>query len=156
MTVHRAPRVLTLHIKRFAYSVNRKTAIKNSNHISFTEQLDLDRFMSFPQGARSSYGSMYTLYAVAVHRGAGARSGHYFSFVRAIDGSGWYRADDPSMTRTTLSDVLAQQAYVLFYARNNSGHPFPTPAPQATESIRLASAGILHIPANSNAFLVNH
>jgi hypothetical protein len=55
--------------------------------------------------------------------------GHYVSFVRACDGDSshgqWYVCDDSRVARTRASDVLSQNAYMLFYQRDS-----PRPAPQ--------------------------
>jgi hypothetical protein len=53
--------------------------------------------------------------------------GHYISFVRtSAGGSGqWYACDDSRVCRTRASDVLSQNAYMLFYQRDS-----PKPAPE--------------------------
>jgi hypothetical protein len=59
--------------------------------------------------------------------------GHYVSFVRACDSDSsngssqgqWYVCDDSRVARTRASDVLSQNAYMLFYQRDT-----PRPAPQ--------------------------
>jgi hypothetical protein len=56
--------------------------------------------------------------------------GHYISFVRTSAGTNgssgqWYECDDSRVCRTRTSDVLSQNAYMLFYQRDS-----PKPAPQ--------------------------
>jgi hypothetical protein len=76
-TVHRAPLVLSVHLKRFETSWGGH-ASKINKHVRFGQSLSLGDYMS--QGERAD--AQYALYAVLVHTGASTRSGHYFSFVR--------------------------------------------------------------------------
>lgn len=50
--------------------------------------------------------------------------GHYICFVRTADGR-WYGCDDAHVAPTSVSRVLSQNAYMLFYQRD-----VPKPAPQ--------------------------
>ena len=58
----------------------------------------------------------YHLYAVIVHEG-GSMHGHYIAFVRDSDES-WFRCDDGATPRRVeVGEVLASQAYMLWYVR---------------------------------------
>ncbi len=66
--------------------------------------------------------SQYMLRSVAVHRG-GPASGHFVAYRRGPDAKFgenadcWYYASDNHVRRATLEEVLASQAYMLFYER---------------------------------------
>ncbi|KAG5518872.1 hypothetical protein PMAC_002403 [Pneumocystis sp. 'macacae'] len=153
-TIYTAPPVLTLHLKRFACTPR---PAKLGRHVRYGETLDLSPYMS--QGAcvesakerardrtggvgggvrgrsrspgrRGGGGAVeYRLAAVVVHAGSDTRSGHYYAFCRASNGT-WSRFNDDLVCSTPrlsvltrqvstvgLHTVLAQQAYLLLYVR---------------------------------------
>lgn len=112
-TVHRAPNVATFQLKRF--DANRMFGGKITKHVSYPEHLELRPYMSDKHGDPVTY----RLNAVLVHLGGSCNSGHYFCFVRNSNGS-WYCMDDSRVHQVNLSQVLNQQAYVLFYVRTPS------------------------------------
>uniref|UniRef100_A0A8B9ZAQ3 Ubiquitin carboxyl-terminal hydrolase n=1 Tax=Buteo japonicus TaxID=224669 RepID=A0A8B9ZAQ3_9AVES len=105
-TVHRAPRVLTVCLKRFEDFTGRKI----NKVVKYSSCLDLRPYMSQPDGESLSY----SLYAVLVHSGNGCHSGHYFCYIKASNGL-WYEMNDSSVDLCDISTVLQQQAYLLFY-----------------------------------------
>ncbi|XP_051627853.1 ubiquitin carboxyl-terminal hydrolase 42-like isoform X2 [Manacus candei] len=107
-TVHCAPKVLTVCLKRFDYF----TAGKISKVVEYPEYLDLRPYMSQADGEPL----LYSLYAVLVHSGVSCHGGHYFCYTKASNGL-WYRMDDESVQLRSIDTVLRQQAYLLFYAR---------------------------------------
>ncbi|NWY07465.1 UBP42 hydrolase, partial [Nothoprocta ornata] len=107
-SIHRAPKVLTIALKRFADF----TSGKISKHVSYPEYLDLRAYMSQPVGEPV----LYSLYAVLVHRGASGHAGHYFCFTKASNGR-WYEMNDASVELRNMKTVLSQQVYLLFYVR---------------------------------------
>ncbi|XP_056210505.1 ubiquitin carboxyl-terminal hydrolase 42-like [Falco biarmicus] len=104
-TIDRAPRVLTLCLKRFDFYGK-----KIGKFVQYPQYLDLRPYMS--QGAAELL--LYTLYAVLVHSGGSCQAGHYFCYTKASDGL-WYQMDDTLVDRCDINTVLAQQAYLLFY-----------------------------------------
>lgn len=121
MTVRSAPNVLTVQLKRFAFGglggygrFSGGGGRKVAQHIEFPEVLDLSPALSdvAPGGAAARY----RLCGVLVHAGSSAQSGHYYSFVR-VGSAGWVCADDDSVSRASLRMVREQQAYILFYCR---------------------------------------
>jgi hypothetical protein len=73
----------------------------------YPEELDLS---SYSAGV-----GKYSLYGVLVHSGYSCHSGHYFSFVKAGNGS-WYEMNDSSVSQASLGRVLNHPcAYMLFY-----------------------------------------
>eukprot|EP00899_Mesostigma_viride_P008247 jgi/Mesvir1/17423/Mv08705-RA.2 len=112
-TVDSAPRVLTLHLKRFNH-LGRKV----DKGVEFRLELDLRPYMS---EAGEEHGAvMYELFAVLVHAGRSCHSGHYYCFVRSGAGL-WHAMDDTSVRHVSTRTVLQQQAYMLFYLRKG-GH----------------------------------
>ncbi|KAK4858338.1 hypothetical protein QYF36_014881 [Acer negundo] len=110
LTVHKAPYVLTIHLKRFrAHDPGQKIDKK----VQFGATLDMKPFVS------GSYeGDLkYTLYGVLVHHGWSTHSGHYYCFVRTSSGM-WYSLDDNRVVQVNERSVLEQKAYMLFYVRD--------------------------------------
>ncbi|KAK2526411.1 hypothetical protein Q9233_008181 [Columba guinea] len=118
-TVHRAPKVLTVCLKRFEAF----TGDKISKVVEYPQYLDLRPYMSQAAGEPL----LYSLYAVLVHGGGSCRAGHYFCYIKASDGL-WYRMNDKSVDLCDSDTVLRQQAYLLFYIRLVVFHQvFPIP-----------------------------
>ncbi|EJD01524.1 cysteine proteinase [Fomitiporia mediterranea MF3/22] len=106
-TIHEAPAVLTVHLKRFT-PMGRKL----QHPIRYDEVLSLQPAMSEGQ-----HGPTYKLYGVISHMGGGPNSGHYFAHVRGGDGQ-WYEMNDDSVERVHKPEPLnMKNAYMLFYIR---------------------------------------
>ena len=123
-TIHAAPPMLIIHLKRFAWGF--RAGGKLMKHVGFAEKLDLHRFSSESvaqppgrgdRGAVENDGAWtYSLAGVVVHHGSGMGGGHYTAFVKSSAGV-WYHMDDSSVRQVTLQAVLQQQAYLLFYVK---------------------------------------
>ncbi|NWW98611.1 UBP42 hydrolase, partial [Caloenas nicobarica] len=107
-TVHRAPKVLTVCMKRFEAF----TGDKISKVVEYPQYLDLRPYMSQAAGEPL----LYSLYAVLVHGGGSCHAGHYFCYIKASDGL-WYQMNDETVVLCDIDVVLRQQAYLLFYIR---------------------------------------
>ncbi|KAJ6823961.1 ubiquitin carboxyl-terminal hydrolase 17-like [Iris pallida] len=61
---------------------------------------------------------VYSLYAVVVHQDVmnAAFSGHYICYVKSTQGK-WYKTDDSKVKSVEIERVLAENAYMLLYAR---------------------------------------
>ncbi|KAM7472776.1 hypothetical protein LguiA_010959 [Lonicera macranthoides] len=110
LTIHKAPDVLTIHLKRFGSHVQGQ---KIDKKILFGPTLDLKPFVTGPYDGDLKY----NLYGVLVHAGWSTHSGHYFSFVRTSSGM-WYNLDDNRVVQVSERKVLEQKAYMLFYSRD--------------------------------------
>ncbi|NWV58388.1 UBP42 hydrolase, partial [Daphoenositta chrysoptera] len=108
VTVHRAPRVLTLCLER----AEQGTGTKISKFVEYPEYLDLRPYMSDTAGEPL----LCSLYAIVVHRGDTCLEGHFLCYTKASNGL-WYRMDDEFVDNCDIHTVLGQQAYLLFYAR---------------------------------------
>ena len=102
--------ILVLHLLRFTWDQAQTQAIKLHTKICFETVL--------PPLSQES--SAYDLRAVIEHTGnhpTSANSGHYTAYVSARDGM-WYLCDDANdPRRCNIEQVLAAQAYMLFYER---------------------------------------
>ncbi|NXL79133.1 UBP42 hydrolase, partial [Leptocoma aspasia] len=108
VTVHHAPRVLTMCLGR----ADDQTSRKLSQVVEYPECLDLRPYTSDPAGEPV----FYSLYAVVVHAGHTCLGGHFFCYTKASNGQ-WYKMNDVSVESCGIHTVLEQQAYLLFYAR---------------------------------------
>lgn len=106
-TVHDAPAVLTIHLKRFS-PLGRKVG----HHVHYDERLMLQPAMSEGQ-----HGPSYSLYGIISHAGGGPNSGHYFAHVKAANGR-WYEMNDDMVSPHHGTPVGMKNAYVLFYMRD--------------------------------------
>ena len=135
-----APQTFCLHLKRFEYAHSRGGKI--GKHIHFTDTLDMKPFMS-ALAADADQQYEYRLYAVLVHSGASIHSGHYYSFVRALNGTDWLLCDDATVRPVNRETVFKSNAYILFYNKQQSKiqpqpqtqpQPQPQPQPQVQRS----------------------
>ncbi|CAL9754683.1 unnamed protein product [Musa acuminata subsp. burmannicoides] len=115
LTIHKAPYVLTIHLKRFSSYVPGQ---KIDKKVDFEPTLDLKPFLSDQHGGDVKY----TLYGVLVHAGWSTHSGHYFCYVRTSSGM-WHSLDDNQVGQVSEKTVLAQKAYMLFYVRDRTSLP---------------------------------
>ncbi|KAL2465643.1 Ubiquitin carboxyl-terminal hydrolase 23 [Abeliophyllum distichum] len=101
LTIHDAPHVLSIHLKRFDSYVHGQ---KIDRKIEFGPTLDLKPFVSGPYDGDLKY----TLYGVLVHAGWSTHSGHYYCFVRTSSGM-WYSLDDNQVVHVNERRVLEQK-----------------------------------------------
>ncbi|GMH04461.1 hypothetical protein Nepgr_006300 [Nepenthes gracilis] len=132
LTIHKAPYVLTIHLKRFGLLT---AGQKIEKKVHFGPTLDLKPFVSssYPEGDL-----MYTLYGVLVHAGWSTDSGHYYCFVRTSTGM-WYSLDDNRVIQVNERTVLDQKAYMLFYVRDRENFSPERPANVAHKANILAA-----------------
>ncbi|XP_053819397.1 ubiquitin carboxyl-terminal hydrolase 42-like [Vidua chalybeata] len=145
VTVHHAPRVLTVCLGRADHGSSRKL----SQVVEYPEYLDLRPYMSDPAGEPV----LFSLYAVVVHNGHTCLGGHFFCYTKASNGQ-WYKMNDVFVDSCGIHTVLGQQAYLLFYARcshsqveemasSSSFHSFLS---QGEASSQAGSAGAQGLP----------
>lgn len=123
-TVHvvRAPRVLAVHLKRFAYNAASKSRHK------------IDTRVVFPVRGLVLCENVYDLIAVSIHCGR-LDYGHYTALTRNFLDSKWYRTDDAAVTVCSERDLedktLQCEAYVLFYIAREYKSPGGVPGEMA-------------------------
>ena len=105
------PQVLVLHIRRTKWPLG-----KLEDHVTFPiEVLDLAPY-STPEAVATVGGSgVYELVGVVNHHGQGMNKGHYTSFCLDADRSTWLFYNDKAVGVASPDDVLASQAFLLFY-----------------------------------------
>ncbi|KAL1407132.1 hypothetical protein Q8F55_006546 [Vanrija albida] len=135
MRIAEAPPVLTLHLKRFGFSLSMSGRMtKMNNAIEYGKALDIAPYMT--EGRHE--GTRYRLFGVTCHHGTSLNYGHYTSYVHGPDGR-WYSADDDDVSHAKLSDVLNDRsAYLLSYIRDDAAEmstPVSTPAPAVAGSV---------------------
>uniref|UniRef100_A0A8D2MZM7 USP domain-containing protein n=1 Tax=Zonotrichia albicollis TaxID=44394 RepID=A0A8D2MZM7_ZONAL len=128
VTVHRAPRVLTLCLER----ADQWTGTKISKFVEYPEYLDLRPYMSDTAGEPL----LCSLYAIVVHSGDTCLEGHFLCYAKASNGL-WYKMDDESVDNCDIHTVLGQQAYLLFYKT----FPYPKLAPCLLILLRVSATG---------------
>ncbi|KAJ7213735.1 hypothetical protein O6H91_11G033200 [Diphasiastrum complanatum] len=126
LTVHEAPNVLTITLKRFQSGKFGKL----NKRVTFPEVLDMSPYMS----GKGDDSPLYRLYAVVVHVDMLNASffGHYVCYVKDMDGV-WYKIDDSKVKEVDLDKVMSQNAYMLLYSRT-SPHPGPVAEYEAVTS----------------------
>lgn len=136
-SIQRFPRILVLHLKRFAGSSFRA---KLSTLVDFPQALDLSEFAADSSPAANSSSSpaaaaaassgpstatttssttsstkpVYHLYAVSNHSGS-THSGHYTAYCKHPYSSQWNYYNDSRVSKHSKSGVCSAEGYVLFY-----------------------------------------
>lgn len=133
MTIDELPLMCTIHLKRFAFDLKRGYMRKIATKVEYPEKLDLAPYVSQEKNIQKAE---YNLYAVLVHSGHGCDYGHYHAYVKAPNDQ-WYSANDEFIDPVPVSDVLNQQAYMLFYQQDKpmftpSSCPSPPRIPENT------------------------
>ncbi|OCF44930.1 ubiquitin carboxyl-terminal hydrolase 22/27/51 [Kwoniella heveanensis CBS 569] len=141
LSVKKLAPVLSFQLKRFAHS-SLATSTKIESHVRFPSTLDMRPYVDTPTPSSPSSDSgsqrnratnkdenllpdslfLYDLFAVVTHEGK-LDNGHYWADVR--EGEEWWHCDDDKVTPTTLSSVLSQKAYMLFYVKRSLAYAQP-------------------------------
>ncbi|KAK9268934.1 hypothetical protein L1049_000700 [Liquidambar formosana] len=111
LSIHEAPNILTIVLKRFQEGRYGKI----NKCITFPDMLDMIPFMT----GTDDIPPLYILYAVVVHLDTlnASFSGHYVSYVKDLQGN-WFRIDDTEVQPVSISQVMSEGAYILFYMRS--------------------------------------
>jgi ubiquitin carboxyl-terminal hydrolase 36/42 len=135
-TLHEAPLVLTIHLKRFS-PLGRKIG----NPIQYDEKITLKPIMSEGQ-----HGPSYSLYGVICHAGGGPNSGHYFAFIKSRTGR-WYEMNDDLVTLERSPPLNRKTAYILFYIQNQAlpvhSSPVQQPDSPTDTSVSITKQNII-------------
>ncbi|KAK1322421.1 Ubiquitin carboxyl-terminal hydrolase 15 [Acorus calamus] len=132
LSVHEAPNILTIVLKRFQSGKYGKI----NKCVSFPDMLDMIPFMT---GSGDSP-PLYMLYAVVVHLDTlnESFSGHYVSYLKDLRGT-WFKIDDTEVQPVPMSQVMSEGAYILFYSRS-----FPRPPRIYNEKMVPSQAPMKH------------
>uniref|UniRef100_A0A8C5X2Z6 USP domain-containing protein n=1 Tax=Malurus cyaneus samueli TaxID=2593467 RepID=A0A8C5X2Z6_9PASS len=121
VTVHRAPRVLTLCLER----ADQWTGTKINKFVEYPEYLDLRPYMSDTAGQPL----LCSLYAIVVHSGDTCLEGHFFCYTRASNGM-WYKMDDESVDRSHVQKTFPFPVLAVgLFISEQAGSPVPQSLP---------------------------
>lgn len=137
LRIQEAPNILTIVLKRFQEGSYGKI----NKCITFPDMLDMIPFMT----GTDDIPPLYMLYAVVVHLDTlnASFSGHYISYVKDLHQRGnWFRIDDTEVHPVSMSQVMSEGAYILFYKRSS-------PRPARKISRRQAPGIVKHCPPKS-------
>ncbi|KAL6529774.1 Ubiquitin carboxyl-terminal hydrolase 25 [Orobanche gracilis] len=109
MSIHQAPNVLVVQLKRFEGMSGGKV----DKSIAFDETLVLSSHMS--KGNKDAHPE-YNLFGTIVHSGFSPDSGHYYAYIKNATGR-WYCCNDSYVSVSTLQEVLSEKVYLLFFSR---------------------------------------
>ncbi|KAM9828773.1 ubiquitin carboxyl-terminal hydrolase 21 isoform X2 [Syngnathus typhle] len=110
LSIQRFPNIIVIHLNRF--TTTRWSISKSTTYISFPlTNLDLG-----PYGPVDCEAVLYDLYAICNHVGT-VNMGHYTAC--CSDENGWCYYNDSSVSAVSETQLQTNQAYVLFYQRNN-------------------------------------
>ncbi|KAJ3347755.1 Ubiquitin carboxyl-terminal hydrolase 36 [Kappamyces sp. JEL0680] len=121
-----APNVLMVQLKRFG--MYGRFGSKVTRHVKFAEELSLEPFLS-EESLQRGGNYRYRLVGILMHAGNTCNSGHYYSYVRLSNGG--YKMDDEEVSKSSISHVLSQSAYVLFYEKMDVPNPVPPLVPRS-------------------------
>lgn len=62
--------------------------------------------------------SKYSIFAIIVHWGKSIQAGHYISIIKR--NQKWYYCDDDEIKEINENKILFENAYLLFYRKNNN------------------------------------
>jgi ubiquitin carboxyl-terminal hydrolase 36/42 len=95
---------------------------KITKHISFSQRLDLTRFLC-PRSANCGPTPLtYRLVSVVSHVGSSVHCGHYTAVALTSTGH-YYQFDDSSVRPISLSAALDTNAYIMLYERESKIPP---------------------------------
>ncbi|CDK26959.1 unnamed protein product [Kuraishia capsulata CBS 1993] len=129
--IHKLPKVLIIHLKRFEYvpedsfSFGRIEKLKKKIEYGFDLEIPLESISDSRKRLSSKpLHRSYKLIGVVYHHGAGAEGGHYTVDVLKSEKNKWLRIDDAAISELSKEEVTenstcedAKSAYILTYQR---------------------------------------
>lgn len=113
LTLHKAPIVLVIQLKRFEHLLNGQS-VKLNDRVQFPLHLNLKPHLFKTKDDEIIPNIAYDLISVVSHQGT-VDQGHYTT-VACNDNGQWFKFNDSVVTSVTEEQVLDQQAYLLFYS----------------------------------------
>jgi ubiquitin carboxyl-terminal hydrolase 22/27/51 len=115
LRIRKLPALLCIQVKRFGARTSGGSYVeeKHEGRIDFPLMLNMRPFTARVKGQEEER-LVYDLESVVVHVGQQIQNGHYLAFCRQDDT--WFRFDDEMVSKSTAAEVLAQEAYLLFYS----------------------------------------
>ncbi|KAI9224945.1 hypothetical protein BC828DRAFT_372249 [Blastocladiella britannica] len=113
------PKVLVLHLKRFAINPTTFRPRKLGTPVGITEEVDLEPWVQ--HNAPIGDPARYRLAAVICHRGRDSSHGHYVSYLRDPATDHWWLYNDAIVSKVAgfrrLEEECRRTAYLLYYVR---------------------------------------
>jgi len=109
--IWKVPPILLIHLKRFYYEKSSYGKLINRVDYPVTG-LDITQYVSGPQKEPP----VYDLFAKIDHAGDMA-AGHYVAYAKNARNRLWHYFDDEQVHQVDESEVLSEQAYLLFYCK---------------------------------------
>lgn len=116
LKVYRWPRVIVVHLKRFAFSMTQPNAKLHTKVRFPVQDLDLSAHGTFVENPPP----VYDLYGVANHLGC-LSGGHYTALCRNFEDGSWVGYDDARVSPGLDPEqaICGRSAYLLFYKRQD-------------------------------------
>jgi len=88
---------------------------KIEGHVKFEQVFDIKPYLT-DEKKKEVKSMLCRLFAVIVHSGKNSHSGHYICYVRNVAKNEWWKMDDARVMRASREEVVAAEAYMLFYS----------------------------------------
>ena len=141
LTVFRPPLSLCIQLKRFTFGGSPFGFMGGRGGKKISKPIDFPETLRLPLSDGRS--CSYSLTGIVIHVGGSAHSGHYTACVKrpgSANGDGsWFHMDDSFVQGVSQRSVLKQNdAYLLFYCRQEVKLEFPTPPLRSSMSAQEA------------------
>ncbi|GLH14471.1 Ubiquitin carboxyl-terminal hydrolase 36, partial [Gryllus bimaculatus] len=143
-SIEKPPFVLCIQLKRFSM-----VGGKINKHVSFTQRLDMTRFLCPQSAYRGSQPLTYRLVSMVTHMGTSVHCGHYTAIAQTSTGH-FYQFDDSAVRPISLNAALETNAYIIIYeleridarqTQNHSSSSKPATVTSGTSTPILACNG---------------
>ena len=107
------PYFLSIHLKRWTFSLISLQRIKVHNKIDFPNIFDASQFIEKNNENNDNESMEYELYSMMLHTG-GALGGHYFAYIKDFNNQKWYEFNDSKVIQISQEDINH------FFEKNNN------------------------------------
>jgi len=114
---------------------------KITKHVSFSQRLDLTRFLCPQSANRGPTPLTYRLVSVVTHVGSSVHCGHYTAVALTSTGH-YYQFDDSSVRPISLSAALDTNAYIMMYEREPKVPPLSQQSVAASATTTVATCAV--------------
>nr|CAD7461954.1 unnamed protein product [Timema tahoe] len=145
--IEKPPLVLCLQFKRFSIMGG-----KINKHVSFSQRLDLTRFL-YPQSPLKGQQPLtYRLSAMVTHMGSSLHCGHYTAVALTSSGH-YYHFDDSSVRPISLHSALETNAYIIIYEMERNPHKVvPSCSTPGSSTVTSSLASLNSVDINGERY----
>ncbi len=143
--LRKLPRLLNLQLLRFHFSEDGRSK-KINTFVSFPSRLDMNEHM--PARYRKAEYAGYSLFAVLVHEGQSAHSGHYITFIKR-EGV-WYKFNDEQVQQLRDFNLKVDAEELVDFKDFGGGGASTSAAADAAENAAAATATTTISKVDSN------